>query len=237
MSIAIKSIDEVKNLYAKFYSSLPQSYNKKICPFFAQTGEKYYETDKKCLFIGKSVNSWITDSRNVNELFNLTNPNRIINRDDEIKFIVNLEGNKLGYNSKRSSFWRVIKNITKNIFSKDDWFNYIAWSNLYKFSFYSGGNPDAYLKNIQTELCKEILDKEIDLIKPKYIIFLTSGWEKFYLDHIHLGKNENKYITWDGNKIFFQKKNGIMYIQSQHPQGKKEPNHIKSIEKIIMEEI
>jgi hypothetical protein len=203
-------------------------YPNKITSFFMQTGKKYYDTEMKCLFVGKSVNGWISYSRNVDELFNIDNPERIVNRDDEIQWVK-------WYN--RSAFWRLIKGVTKKIFNAYDWFNYIAWTNIYKFSPYNGGNPDAYLKRLQKNICIEMLDKEISYLKPKFIIFLTSNWESFYLNHINLERKNNKKFVWGkpyyNYEVYYQKYNDIIYIRSKHPERKPEKEHINTIVKII----
>jgi hypothetical protein len=221
----IKDLTEFKELYKEFYYNLPEKYTHEIWPFFVQIGENFNDVNKKCLFIGKSVNGWITNSRDVNALFDNNNKNRISNRDDEIKWVENLSGNHKGYNSRRSAFWRIIKNVTKDLFDKKEWYKYIAWSNLYKFSPRKG-NPNTELQKMQKKHCIKILDKEIEYLKPNYIVFLTSSWEKFYLDHLGISKNIKEIIEWNNYKTFYQKNNGIIYIRSQHPQGKPEKDHI-----------
>lgn len=228
----IENLNEFKKLYSEFYEALPEAYTEPICPFFAQIGRDYYNTQPKCLFIGKATDGWVTTSRDVDILFDNDNPERLVNRDDEIEWVENLSGNKDGYNSEKSAFWRVIKATAKNLFPQTDWYIHIAWSNIYKFSP-ARGNPDPRLQKIQKDICSRILDKEIESLTPDFVIFLTSEWEWFYAEHIGLKPENAKRLKWDGNEIFYQKKNLITYIQSKHPQGKKEAPHVEALTKII----
>lgn len=224
----IENLDEFKKLYSEFYAMLPESFTDPIYPFFMQIGKGYHASKPKCLFVGKATNGWGEwegePSRNVDVLFDREHPNRIANRDDEIMWVENLAGNKAGYNTTRSAFWRVIKETTKHFFPNSDWHAHIAWSNIYKFSP-NHGNPDACLQKAQRAICNRILDKEIEYLTPDVVIFLTSGWEWFYMEH--------RGFKAKGEKLYYQTKDKITYIHSQHPQGKKEQPHISALIEII----
>ena len=88
----INDIAGIKNLYGELLSVIPEGYKDPIYPFFVQVGGKYYTSNLKCLFIGKSVNGWVTDSTNLEELFDQNNPNRIVNRHDQMNWVNDLEG-------------------------------------------------------------------------------------------------------------------------------------------------
>jgi hypothetical protein len=223
--------EPLKSLYAELLSTIPKDYKEEICTFAAQTGKEYYDAVPKCLFIGKATNSWITNSKDINELFDPKNEDRIINRDNEILWV---EANENpNYNTNNSAFWRVIKRCAKKLQGKEDWYNYIAWSNLYKISLWEGGNPDAHLKNIQQDMCVKILNEEIKTLKPDFVIFLTSGWEAFYLESIGMDYRKNREISWGDNKTYYQTKAGICYVQSRHPQAKEEDTHVEAIVEIV----
>jgi hypothetical protein len=129
----IKEIDGLKTLYKKLLEVDANGFKDDIYTFFPQAGEKYFNAKKRCLFIGKSVNGWVTKCTDVDALFNIKNKDRIVNRNDQMEWVSNLEGqNGKKYNTKKSAFWRIIKNISLEYFGEKDWYNYIAWSNLYK---------------------------------------------------------------------------------------------------------
>jgi len=228
----IKETKVLKTLYKELYSVLPSDFEQRIYPFFVQVGKKYYETEKQCLFIGKSENGWVTDSRNVDELFDIKNENRIVNRHDQMEWVNKLEGPNEVYNTKKSAFWRVVKGISKAVCNKDDWYNHIAWSNLYKLSPESG-NPSSWLQGIQRDNCVKILNEEINILKPKYVIFLTSNWEQFYIESFGIDVKKTKKIKWTGYETHYRNYDGKLFVQSRHPQGKDENTHIEAITKIV----
>ncbi len=229
----IKDTNNLKALYKEMYHSLPNDYIHDIYPFFVQVGKKYFKTNKKCLFIGKSVNGWLTSSRDVDDFFDMNSDNCIVNRPDQMEWVNSLEGSGDGYNTRKSAFWRVIKNVSKAVCNEEDWFNHIAWSNLYKMSPESG-NPSAFLQRVQRESCIKILNEEIKTLKPNFIIFLTSGWEGFFIDRLGLDSEKSQKTIWSDYETIYQNNNGTMIIQSMHPQGKDESSHIEALQKIII---
>jgi hypothetical protein len=152
-----QDINQFKTLYEELLLNIPKKLKNKLCVFFPQVGKNYFDMEDKILFIGKSVNSWVTNELDIEKLFDYKNSERIINRDDEI-FWVERNDNP-HYNSNTSAFWRLIKKITIKHFKENDWYNKIAWTNLYKVSPWEGGNPDAFLKKLQSNLCIKILNK------------------------------------------------------------------------------
>lgn len=221
------NLGEFKRLYAEFYCKSLGKRSKPLCPFFVQVGRKYHDASPKCLFVGKATNGWVSTSEDADVLFDPEHRERIVNLGDEMAWV---DCKSENYNPRNSAFWRVIKATTKKLLPHDDWYAYIAWSNVYKFAP-DGENPDESLKKLQRDICCKILDKEIEFLKPNFVVFLTSGWEWFYAEHIGL-KTENE-KKWGKYKAHYQKDGGITYIQSKHPQGKKEEPHVIALLEII----
>ena len=208
-----------------------------VCTFCAQWGDKFFNEDNiRILFVGKSVNGWVTNSTEIEVLFG-KDDSRIFARHDQMKWVNNLDGKKEGYNTRKSAFWRVIKKTAKKILADDDdVISRIAWSNIYKISPSRGGNPSAKLQKIQRDYCKRILRKEIELLKPKYVIFLTSFWETEFMEYLNNGSKPKSIETkiWDKNyKSSSYKIDDVIYLTSQHPQGKKEDKHAKILTDLI----
>ena len=185
----IKNTQKLKTLYRELYSSLPDSYVDPIYPFCVQVGDMWEQSSPRCLFVGKSTNGWVTDSRNVDDLFDPTHDDRIANRHDQMEWVHDLEGNEK-YNTKTSAFWRLVKKVSSNYFGSQ-WYRHIAWSNVYKLS-HQKGNPKKWLRDLQRDLCVEILNHEIELLNPDFVVFLTSGWEKFYTNSISLSLSKSE---------------------------------------------
>ncbi len=230
--------EEIKKIIFPIYENLFKDISlKDICSFCFQWGKDYpFGKNSGFLFIGKAVNGWITNETDLAKLFDLTNPDRIFARKDQIEWVNNLSGNTKGYNTRKSAFWRLIKKVSETYYP-EKWYSNIAWTNLYKIAPWGGGNPNRKLQNAQRKYCFELLKKEIEILSPKYVIMLTSGWEWSFIKFL----NNNEEICFVGEKKWGKYKtsmieiNGIKFIISHHPQGKNEKNHQKAIVELIKE--
>lgn len=232
MSIEIK----LKRKLVPIYKKLLKNSFKDICTFAIQWGKEFpKENNNGVLFIGKAVNGWITNDQDVDSLFsNENSEKRIFNREDQIEWVNKSFGNKKGYNTKKSAFWRVIRKVSSELYA-DNWYQKIAWSNLYKIAPWNGGNPGLKMREKQRPYCLEILKTEIKILRPEYIIMLTSGWEGFFIQELKK-QNELKEVAteqWCGYETKMFIKDKIKYITSPHPQGKKGQEHSEAIIKLM----
>ena len=218
------------------FNNLNIGFNRETDTAFVMNWGENFPTERNTgiLFVGKAVNGW---AKKEDQSFE-----KLFARKDQMKWVEDLWNSKDNYVTKKSAFWRVIKGIITNYDKTiNPWYSYIAWSNLYKMSpnnSKGGGNPSKKEKDNQLALCRKILQKEIEILSPKYVILLTSGWESktgflWYLNGkqhtIHLEE-----ITWGGkNKIRVYKINDTLFITSVHPQGKNEDEHVKQIINIL----
>ncbi len=231
-NLSSKLKDNILPIYKELFE---QNTFKDICTFTLQWGENFpQDKNKGILFVGKSVNGWITDDKNVENLFDKENPNRIFEREDQMKWVDDFSGNIKGYNTNKSAFWRLIREIAHHYYPKK-WYSHIAWTNLYKIAPWEGGNPSSQLQNQQQSYCFKLLKKEINILSPAYVIMLTSGWEEPFIEEIK--KEETvKVISekeWDSYKSTLLKIGNIKYIISPHPQGKVEEKHKNAIIQLL----
>jgi hypothetical protein len=228
---------ELKNAIKPIYKQLLANVKSKkdIYTFCVQWGKKFEDKEnERILFVGKATNGWVTNSTNIETLFGDTE-NRIFERSDQMEWVNHMKGNKNGYNTNNSAFWRVIKRTTQNILNTEKPLSLIAWSNVYKVS-YIKGNPTEKLKRMQLEYCKLILQREIQIMKPKFVVFLTSGWEKVFLKYLNEGIDPSpiKTIKWNEKYLSSSFKiDDTIYIASYHPQGKKEDKHINVLTELM----
>lgn len=231
-TIEEKLRNELKPLYQKL---LTQVNFDDVCTFCIQWGKNFStEEGKGILFVGKAVNSWVNDEKDINILFGDTSK-RIFARNDQMDWINDLEGPNDHYNTKKSAFWRVIKRISTHYFPTK-WYSNVAWSNLCKIAPYSkGGNPNDKLYYQQLNLCQQILSKEIEILSPKVVVMLTSGWDKDFLNYLNNNKEPKSDLTikWSGYESKLYIINKVNYIVSHHPQGKNENHHVNAIIKLI----
>jgi hypothetical protein len=222
---------ELKPLYQNL---LNDNTFENICSFCVQWGENF-SLDKHTgiLFVGKAVNGWVNAETDIDVLFGNSNE-RIIARNDQMKWVHDLEGSNEDYNTKKSAFWRVIKKISNNYFPSK-WYSHVAWSNLCKIAPFKGGNPSDRLYDEQLDSCLKILQKEIEILSPRVVVMFTSGWEKdflFYLNDNNKPTSE-KTVEWNGYETNLYKIKGFNYIASPHPQGKPEDKHVNVIIDLI----
>ncbi len=231
-AISLKLKQKILPIYKDL---LAQNSFKNVCVFAAQWGREYPQADNAgLLFVGRAVNGWITNNTDIDYLFAENNDDRIFNRSDQIEWVYNNLGNKVGYNTKKSAFWRLIIKVAKNDYA-DDWYKKIAWSNIYKIAKYNGGNPGRKLQAAQRENCIKILEQEIKVLAPEYVIMLTSDWEAPFIARAKQGKAYRciKTYKWDKYQTSLIKIDKVKYIISHHPQGKKERAHAAAIIKLI----
>lgn len=224
--------EELKNGLVPLYENLiKQNSFEDVCAFCVQWGKNFPTTKNTgILFVGKAVNGWVHDDIDIDVLFGETT-DRIFARSDQMKWVSDLEGNNEIYNTKKSAFWRVVKKISQHFYPTEEWYSNVAWSNLCKIAPFKGGNPSDKHYYEQLNSCQKILAKEIELLSPKFVVMLTSGWEKDFLYFL----NDNNHtkslakIEWDGYETKLYEIKNTIYIVSQHPQGKNETNHVDVI--------
>jgi hypothetical protein len=195
------------------------------------TASKGINYKNDLMVIGRAVNDW--DNRlsknEVNGLseimdkieYDLLNRSHTWVEDD---WGINSED----YQPQRSAFWRVSRKLSVVLSGNTiDPANSIVYSNLYKFAKKGGGNPSEKLAQAQYEECKLILEAEIDLYKPKFIVFLTGrNWAKEFLDfmnHVDLNEIKRAHVSLYG------KYKSANFVVADHPQGKDETLLVKEV--------
>lgn len=141
--------------------------------------------EKKLMIVGRALNGYgnTINSSIEEEMHKAADSNH------NLKFIDE-------YGSK-SAFWRVTRDVSKRLglAGIEDWYDNLAWSNLYKIAPHKGGNPKEKLCQAQFELCNKILKHEINVLQPKYILIMTGYWFEafnrgFYNQNIEIKPND-----------------------------------------------
>jgi hypothetical protein len=132
------------------------------------------------------------------------------------------------YAFNRSAFWQCVQYLAQRIpnFSASEvpsvreWSSQMIWTNLHKIGTDEGiGTPDSDLRKKQLELSKEILRKEIQVLKPSMIVLLTD-WDGWADQFILQKKPTEEKITRMMSIRFKGEWNGIKTVVLPHPQGK-----------------
>ena len=155
---------------------------KKYSLFFPSCGSRDKE-EIDFLIYGQATNGW-KPVFNVNHLTDrlLTESIEYSNTTDQGEFYpldwVNQKWSE--YKLYTSFFWNVTYKLI-NLYNgkhKDgiDWRTHLIWSNLMKISPAEGGNPLGQEWTCQFEGAKKLFTREIEEIRPKFLIILTN-WD------------------------------------------------------------
>ena len=141
--------------------------NELISTYSAQVGMRYPEEEFSGILIyGRASNGW-----------DRTCPNGIEDPRTEYD-MKNME-----IQSHRRPYYMFIKEVIENLYCGHEWYHYIAVSNITKIVFCDKGNPSEELWDKQYDYLKPILEKEINILSPKIVIFIIgcnikSGYEQ-----------------------------------------------------------
>lgn len=191
---------------------------KKLCCYFYNKGRLY---DGKLMVVGRAVNGgndincWKQGDSKTRSICKYIEGIYNAQKQASLSWVtewwgenkVDEKGEKL-YNPATSRFWQLVSALTEGLngesWNKNTWTETIVWSNIYKVSPTNGGNPNFTLKKLQIDLCIEILRIEIDICKPKIILFVTG--ENWFNDVRSL-------FETDGSKFVYRYNDGtVAYI-------------------------
>lgn len=188
--------------------------NKRLTMQFYSKGSDFERHGKKLMIVGRAVNGWDKECEWNQGYYANSSPIDLVSKAYEKSLINQLEwvgeswspknkfddNGKRNYNTAKSPFWQLTKHILKNItpekeWDENNWALRTIWSNLYKVAPAIGGNPNNTLCKLQLEFCKNILNYEINLNKPKYILFITGeNWFNDFKDCLPITNEYNPVI-------------------------------------------
>ena len=146
----------------------------------------------------------------------------------------------------RSAFWRTAKLISSEIvgFSPDEanWYERIAWANLFPAAPSEGGNPSDHLISAQRPIVRKLLNQTIDVYKPTHILFVT-GWDDWLYYRTDHKKEDHFQCMLDGIpeaeiKAIADRKKAVIWgglcrgakiVIANRPERKAETEYVKSV--------
>lgn len=187
-------MDKLVELYSNMLLSLNErnirrrgmNSDTRLTAHYTCVGEDYKRGSNRLMYVGRAVNGWNAElCWAANEKFDVLSAK--LKAEEIIRYWErrNLEWVKTplpGKKRKRESypFWYLAKRIVLALDSEatnDNWIRKLAWTNLYKISPMTGGNPWDSLCKAQLNYAKKVLDYEIRRFSPTHIIFVTdNGW-------------------------------------------------------------
>ena len=212
--------DVLREIYQRMLedNSISELAKENYCCMAPVVGKNYpKEQGKGFLFFGRATNDWEVG---VNNTF------------DNI-YNVPLDGLYTYIGKNKSAFLRVAGKVFSEYYG-DDWFNNVAYSNLYKVAPNSG-NPKNSVCGAQWKYVTEIFKKEIETLLPKFVVLFTGKcWSDDFIRYINGNAMPQplETIIWDedyGYSLAVYKVGEVYYLVSEHPQGKKEYLHAEAI--------
>lgn len=168
-------------------------------------GEKYENSEKKLLVIGRAINGWsdgfiVDDAEALLDLWDKQEKGKCsyicdYRYSDKRKTKLSIEqarglewvksyiqnGKSLS-RTENTPFWSVVRLVTQaihnNKLENGEWTKHIAWTNLAKLSPARGGNPNDKLWNEQLECARAILAIELEMLSPTHILVIARSNEK-----------------------------------------------------------
>ncbi|MCT4559933.1 MAG: hypothetical protein N4A41_01020 [Crocinitomicaceae bacterium] len=224
-----KLLNTYEDLIDQVYTNRDQ-YSENITSVFAPAVGKDYNED--LMIVGRAVNGWhfyLDKERPENKQELLEEIGESL-KNENLDWVSRDWGdNEANYNPKKSAFWRVSKEIARYLIESDgDILDRIVWTNLYKVSKADAGNPSTRLKSVQKKNCIDILKQEMNILKPKVVVFLTGmDWAHDFVKNDSIKSvpipSTNNYVQFMGYY------NDQKIIVGQHPQGKPEGTHLHEI--------
>lgn len=227
---------KLENLYREEFKKLSpvlKDYNlkskrkkKSTNPFLLSVDENQINSNNRIMIFGQETNSWCKECEHKSQF------SGNISKSLEVYKKFYLKG---GFKKYRGAFWNEFKRIKKEVQKKKNNSTFI-WNNVNKIGRIGKGNITE-INKIQFEHF-QVIKKEIDIIKPNIIVFLTGpNYNNFIRKNI--GEFTETKIIDNLNKISMDLNyTDIKMFKTFHPQAlyRKKINKIvigKLIEEIV----
>ena len=226
---------------------------KELSNFVSMKGTQFDTSDVRLFVVGRAANGWKsleceTEQQfgdEADQEFSKVGFQWIEGIEDNFQSLHNKpKAGEKPYYLSSSPFWRVVSNIwcgLSNSNNRGEFFNHIAWSNLYKISPEKGGNPTDKMCGWQFKACYKILEAEIKAYRPTHILMITDykrwfapqndySFEGLFDDPKPLGSNyENKDIFVEGTAKFELGGRMIPVVITCRPEGRNEGKFVKEV--------
>ena len=198
-------MERISELYGELYQKMEQSLKEySLATLVPMRGSRYESQEVKLMVIGRALNGWFKPNKDcINESSKyVKDAMEKLTREDRFVWMQDKEENG---NAIIRPFWNYTKDVLKHLRNCDDieadWYETIAWANLFPISFNSKGNPSNALKYAQFPVAKKLLQEQITFFNPSHVLII-SGWEDWFV--LQKSKkyqfNENVQFLPDVNK-------------------------------------
>lgn len=221
-----------ENVSLQIGKAAEQLPNIQMVGFSAMRGSQY---DGHLMVVGRAVNSFWRErfpSEFSTEEGAISFAQEVINDSNDpvncpMGWLNESWAGEVKYKARRSTYWRAIHSVIESLGlitpNDENWASKLVWTNLYKLSPQSGGNPSNHVCDLQLSGCIELLQSEIEYHRPAKVLFLTGmGWAEPFLKS--LGFQYESDLTSSQVEGFgragLNDGHQFSYVVASHPQGK-----------------
>lgn len=217
---------------------------KALAAFLAMRGEAY---DGRLMIVGRAVNGWrqgITPSDlarpgAVHEFARAVEQESLGDGRCPMRWVTDHWQSGDGkYNTKRSSFWRVVRRVVGDLDIADverpDWPSHLVWTNLYKVAPFDGGNPDDRLCGLQEKGCLALSRHELATHRPEKILFMTGlSWAAPFLEEGEFDPaNRGRFVEASG-RLALGDGAASRFVVACHPQTRPDAEWVDEVTKAL----
>lgn len=205
-----------------------------LVPFWPLRGAAY---DGSLLVIGRSVNGWVEDwtPRQLRQPLIRHSAAEQMRADAEpvgscrMRWVTDRWDARDGYNTHRSAFWRVLRQIVlrdpSHGANDDNWSSRLVWTNLYKVSPAAGWNPGGDLQRAQRSSAIELLRLELEEFTPRRVLALTGGgWMDPFSAGLGLRLSPRSGLVERVGDL-----GSCAWVVAKHPMGKPEARFVNEV--------
>lgn len=214
--------------------------DQRLSGFMAMEGCDYASA-RKLMVVGRAVNGW-GDGQMVSWLKERSTWAAFVDsihgseNDCPLAWVSDDAGASDRYNTNFSAFWRVLKEVSRQLGVWDErnegrWSSQLVWSNLYKVSPHTGGNPSNSLCSLQEAGCIALLREEILEYAPDRVLFLTGmTWAWPFMKGLECRLQAmGTLVDAKGQVQVSDDRAPVPFVIAAHPQGKDESGWVDEV--------
>ena len=243
---------EIATLVGRSHRTLPDD---AVTGFMAMKGRLY---NRELMVVGRAVNGWtrrswtpeaLASDEAVHEFVSVVQQSVTAPESCPMQWVSKAWGSRAlnwpsnwacvgnqEYNTRRSAFWRVIRNLVDELgladINNDSWPSHLVWSNLYKVSPAAGRNPPARMRSLQVDKCVSLLKLELEIYKPKRLLLLTGkDWAAPFLQQTVANMNVvqgSRLVHADGT-LTVGADDTCAIVVAAHPERKPEATWVREV--------
>jgi hypothetical protein len=190
-------------------------------PLLIKVNESFLNATKRIMYIGKETNHWLTDPKISLDRRGLMGVYKADGSLDIDRLLVRYNKRMTqSENWKKNALFKQYKNIKDQLVDTEVGSGSIVWNNLFKMSYDRGrGYSKTSLGHSSAleEVSKEIFIKEIEILKPDILIFVTgASYDKVIKNYLQEYKTIEVVIP---KKLWKFKYKHMVCYRTIHPDG------------------